>query len=117
MTPLKTNKKVLTFLFVHLADVNVSLWRKLAYALFAVSVFATHVCAIASSAVHFSRFMSDDMGSALFGILQLGGHANMAYMLTIAVILRKKVTAIFDMLIVVYKTRERIQIRNSTRKS
>lgn len=115
MTPLKTNKKVLTFLCIHLADESVSVWRKLAYALFAASIFLAHVCAIASSAVHFSRFMSIDMGSALFGILQLGGHANMAYMLTIAIVLRQKITTIFDKLANVYKIRKRINILNCKR--
>lgn len=103
MIPLETNQKVLTLLFVHLSNKTDNIWRKCAHIIFTITVLILHLFTIVSSAVYFSQFMSTDMGSALFGILQIGGHVNMAYMLITALILRQKFSTIFEKLETIYK--------------
>lgn len=107
MFPLKTNRKVLTLFSVVPCDESSNVLIKVICLLFPLIVFTGHIWSIAASAIYFANNIENDMDTAFFAILQIGGHFNMAYMLIIAIYLRTNINNIFNKLDVIYKTRKR----------
>lgn len=105
MKPMATNQKVLTLVSILPCDEKASTWTKVISVIFPVVVLIAHLWSIVSSAQYFSKFMSDDLDSALFAVLTICGHVNMAYMFIIAHFLRHRINAIFMSLTAIYKTR------------
>lgn len=105
MTPLNTNRKVLIVLGMHSADASVTQQQQIRNICIASAIFIAHLWGLVSSAIYFIKFVSVDLESALFGILEVSGHVNMIYMMIIAFILRHRIAAIFTSLATIYTAR------------
>lgn len=102
MEPLKTNRRVLTWLCICLPNKDTRSIYEWIYAIFSWTVFTLNLCAFLFSALFFIKFISTDLESCLFALFQIFGAANVVYMTIIAFFHRQKIRAIFEGLSNIY---------------
>lgn len=95
---------MLTLFSVRPCDETSNVLIKVICLLFPLIIFIGHIWSILASAAYFANHIENDMDTAFFAILQIGGHFNMAYMVIIAIYLRANINNIFKKLDVIYKT-------------
>lgn len=108
MEPLKTNRRILTWVSAYSIDQNNNKVKHLAYSIFTLFILVANLCGLVSSIAFFIENYSIDLEASLVTLSQIGGFSNMAYMIVTAVILRQKFTRIFEQLLTIYKDRKLI---------
>lgn len=103
MVPLKTNRRVLTWLCIYPATEGTSKWSELAHNIFTTSVFAYNLVAISIS---IGSFSSDDMEQFIFTVVHFVAELNSTYIFATTLILRHKITGMINHLIKIYQKRK-----------
>lgn len=112
MMPLKTNRRVLMWLCVWPSSQVISIWKKIGYIIFALSVFGFAVYPITLDiGLLMMSLHTGDLETSFQAIYQMSVSANIAYACTYACILifvlRNKINDIFEELIKIYDARKR----------
>lgn len=102
MKPLETNQLILMWLFAFPSDETASRWKKFAYFMFTAGVIITHFLALVAGGIFIFQFISVDMREVLYALFHTIGSFNMLYQSTVTVLLRRKLTAIFEGLSKIY---------------
>lgn len=100
MKPLKSNRDVLTKLFMCSSDGNESFCEELTRIIFTFTLFTITVSFTVLSA--FFIWKSADLEGQLYGLFQLCGCVIMIYSLIIMILVRQKNAAIFEKLAELY---------------
>lgn len=106
MTPLETNRLILTWLCVYPADKNVTEQYKTLRLLFGIGVFVANLLVFIASIVFLVKFASIDIEEALFTLIQLAGTLNILYVSVIIFVVRHKVVGLFKSLDKIYEQRK-----------
>lgn len=101
--PLKTNRLVLTWFCVYPPEQNTNKWKKLAYAIFALSLLVDSFLISFSSIASILAYISTDFEESLFALMQLFAGSVMIYVVVITFFLRHKIVAICDSLTRIYE--------------
>lgn len=94
--PLKTTRKVLTWICVHPVDEAVSNRTKMGYAFFSITLFIINMNGLVASAAYLLKFISTDLESALYSAFQVDTLTATAYSNIVVLVSRSKFVAIFD---------------------
>lgn len=103
MVPLETNRRILTWLCVYPADKNTSKWQKRGYAVFSAAVVFMNCFGFTVSSAFYLKFASTDPDEAIFAIIQMPASAYTIYISIATIILRQKITDIFQTLSTIYE--------------
>lgn len=102
MKPLETNERVLMWLYLFPPNEFARKRMKIAHVVFAMSVIMTHLISVIVGAVFIHRYMSTNLEETLFSLFHTIAAASMLYQSIGTVILRHKLTAIFEGLSKIY---------------
>lgn len=108
MTPLKTTKRVLTWLCVYPTDKLTSKWKKMGFFMFSLICFVLNLNGLAASAAYFLKYVSDDLESALYALFQTDSLTAIAYTHILLLLSRREIIAIFENLFKIYDARNYI---------
>lgn len=111
MKPLQTNKMALTWLCVCPADVNTSIWKRLAYLAFTLLTIAFVFSSVVASVAFFVKFVSVSLEMALNAVWQIGALSSLLYFLAVAYGIRRKINGIFESLEKIYLAGRQIYSR------
>lgn len=103
MIPLKTNRRVLTWLCVYTIGKNTTKWQKMFYVGFTIFVFVCNIFSFGVSGTFFVRHVSVNIEKSLFSLIQIIGTLNMNYIVIITLLKRHKISAIFVSLTKIYE--------------
>lgn len=106
ITPLATTQRVLTWLSELPSDKSISIWKRIAYFVLALTVFASNVLGVIAGAFFISKFISTRLEEVLYALLHVICSSNATYQSIMIVILRYKFRAIFVNLENIYKQSE-----------
>lgn len=106
MTPLETNRLILTWLCVYPADENATELHKILRLLFGIGVFVANLLVFIASIVFLVKFASIDIEEALFSVIQLAGTSNIIYVSVIIFVVRHKFVGLFKSLDKIYEQRK-----------
>lgn len=104
--PLKTNRRVLTWLCMCPANEATEKWKKIAYTSLSITAVLLIVCAFFASVAYFGKFASTDLEEALYALFQIIGAVSLLFAITIAYFSRNKIDAIFENLTKIYRKSE-----------
>lgn len=104
MNPLQTNQRVFTWLSVCPVAETASKWERISVIVFAWSVFAANLSAVASSFAFFMKYAAVDLEECLYALMQIALSSNMSYALFMAIISRQNINGIFQKLAKLYHT-------------
>lgn len=102
MRPLVTNRRVLTWLCVCSADEYTTIKPKMLYVSITIIVFVAILSAFAGTLAFVLKFFSVDLEASLLGFLPNVAYASGVYGMIVSFIIRKKINAIFDELMLIY---------------
>lgn len=108
MEPLKTSRRLLTWLYVVPVEKSSSNWKKWACLMVGVGAYVATMSFLASSMAFFMKFVSIDLEQSLYALFQIGGFSNSAYVITLAYFSHRKIVAIFDNLSAIYNARKNL---------
>lgn len=104
MEPLVTNRRCLVWLCICPADEYTSRWQKLAYIIFAMFVSSGLIGGSAACLAFSWKFLSIDLGRAMFAFTFVAAEFTAIYMALVGVIsMRRKIDTIFKNLSTIYK--------------
>lgn len=106
MTPLETNRRILTWLCIYPVNENASEQHKILRSLFGIGVFVANLMVFIVSIVFLVKFASTDIEEALFSVIQLAGTGNILYVSIIIFIVRHKIVGLFKSLDKIYEERK-----------
>lgn len=98
MKPLPKYREILMWFCIYPAHENVTNHQKMLHIAFIVFINGTFLCFIASSITYFLENISTDVEKSLFALLEVAGIAGGLHKFSVAFILRKKITAMFERL-------------------
>lgn len=101
MKPLETTKQVFTWLCIYCADYN-SISERITCILFTFSVFTFNACISIASVVFIVKNISIDLENSLTAVFQIAVFSGLLYVMTAAVLLRYRITALFGGLQTIY---------------
>lgn len=104
--PLKTNRRVLTWLCMCPANEATEKWKKIAYTSLSITAVLLIVCAFLASVAYFGKFASTDLEEALYALFQIIGAVSLLFAIKIAYFSRNKIDAIFENLTKIYRKSE-----------
>lgn len=102
MKPLVTMQKTLIWLCICVDENPSSRWNEWVYIGFTVSILLSFVSVLIASVLFIVKFISVDLPESLSAFMQVTGWTLSFYMLFIALIMRKKLSAIFTGLAEIY---------------
>lgn len=111
MVPLKTNRRVLTWLCVYPDDESANKRWKLAYIIFSCVVLETSLFSIGASVAFLLNYGAVDAEQSLFAFVQIVGIMSMVYVTVITHFQRHRITALFDDLTEFYGMRKNYIIK------
>lgn len=103
MIPLVAHRRIWTCLGLCSFDENSTKLAKMAYILFNFSLFASFVGAVLASAEFVRQSFSTDLEGSLHALFQLTAYIGVVYVAIITVVVRHKVTHIFEQLTEIYR--------------
>lgn len=103
MKPLATTQLMLTR-FGLLQDKNLTSWQKFFYALFSFLCLAFIFIQITASAVFATEFLLINLERALYAVSQILIWSPIMYMSLVTVLLRRKITALIEDVIMMFKS-------------
>lgn len=98
MKTLAKYREVLTWLCIYLADKSVSKRQKVLHVSFSVLINASNFGALVGSIIIVIENSSVDIVKLSMAFLQIGGLSGEIYMMAVALVSHKKITAMFDSL-------------------
>lgn len=104
MDVLATSKQVLSWLSLYVADGDIDKRKAISYICVSFMTLISNASLVLCSALYISKYISNDLEEALYACGQLIAFLSSTYMLLIAFILRKKITAIINELAAIYET-------------
>lgn len=107
MKPLVTNRKVLTWIGILPAAERTNKFRKLIYITFYFALTSSSGFALFTSLTFMLKYMSTNLEDCLYALFQVAADMNLVYMMVIALILRRKIAALFDRLTEIYNERKK----------
>ena len=110
MTPLKINRRVLTWLCVYPVDEVTSKCKNLSYILCTVLTLAANTCGLLASSACFAKYVSNDMELSLHALLQICALTSATYMMIIALFSRRNVKMIFDNLAKIHESGKHVKL-------
>lgn len=96
MILLETNRKILVWLSIYPANRTIPPIERFRNMTFSFIIFIVSSITVVASFAAALTFKSDDLENALYAIAQIAGIGSEFYMYTIGLILRKKITHLFD---------------------
>lgn len=100
--PLKLNRRILTWMCVLSSDETETKWTKLAHLYFIILLFSLNIIALLASMAYFLKYWAINLEESLFALLQMIGVTCMQYILIILIVLRSKISAMFQSLSEIY---------------
>lgn len=94
MKPLKTNHRILTW-FCACTVKPPSKWKSLFFANLTAAIFLLNISSAGAAAVYFLRFVSDDLESCLFCLLQIAATVSLSYMIIVVFLASHRINNIF----------------------
>lgn len=108
MNPLKTNRRVLTWLCGITPTKSTSKLQKIAYIGLTSFVMIGHLLSVAASSVFIYRNISDNLKETLFALMHVVSAASMIYQSVVTSLLRRKIDSIFKRLSTIYNESKRV---------
>lgn len=102
MVPLEMNQRVLRWLSGYPPRESDSRMRRLAYISFTLFIIMAHFLSAISSITFSSRNITVDLAVTLCSLFPIFGSSSMLFQSIVIIILRQKITAIFDGLAKIY---------------
>lgn len=107
MGVLKTNRRVLMWLCVWPPSLEISMWKKVGYTIFALIVFGFALIPILFDIYLLRMSMrTDELETCFLAVYQLSVSANTAYACVLIFVLRAKINDVFEKLTELYDTRK-----------
>lgn len=100
---LETNQRVLTWLCMHPPDESATAWKRMAYIIAALIIFAVLLSATIAHIVYFLKFVSTDLEGSLVALMIIDGMIGFVYSFVTAFNLRYKIQTIFENLTSIYE--------------
>lgn len=110
MKPLATTQRVLSWYRICHANKSDSNWWKMTFTIFSVTCLIANACAVAASATFLAKFISSNLEQSLYALFQCSAYFNAVYIHIAAFLQRKKVTAVFESLSVIYETSKEFSV-------
>lgn len=101
--PLVTNKRWLTWFCVCPLEDSAGVIKKIMCIIFSSIVFAFNVLALIASVAFFLQYVSSNLEKSLYALFQIGSFTCMSYLICIAILLRHKITDLFNSLTKIYE--------------
>lgn len=102
MEPLPTTKQVFTWLCIYCDNGNISPSEKFAHIICTFNVFAFNACISLASVAFIVKNISSDLENSLTAVFQIAVFSGVLYVITAAVLLRHRITALFGGLQTIY---------------
>lgn len=103
LKPLVTNYSVLTWLCVCPPEEPISCYRQVAYISLLSSIFSVNAMIIVCSLLFFCKTAAIDLGQSLYSFGQIVGFFSLTYLIIVTLILRGKITELFNSLSRIYE--------------
>lgn len=104
MEPLVTTRQVLTWLWMYSDSKTSSIWKKLGQFVSGQLCLISQLLSFAGTTAFVIKFASVDLEKSLFAFMFVSGHFNAAFSITLAMLSRHKITALFTRLSKIYQT-------------
>lgn len=111
MNPLKTNQLILTWFGASPSHESLSKWIRIARCMFTLSVIIANFLSVFAGVLFILKFISINLEEAIFALFHTIAYSNMLYQSVMIVVLRRKLTTIFEHLSKIYdKSKESMLI-------
>lgn len=104
--PLKTCRRVLTWVFVCPVSKPLSNWKKLAYIALSLLIPTLIMMNISASVTFFLKFVSIDLAKSVCALSPFTANTGLFYVTIVVFIGRHKIHAMFESLSKIYESRE-----------
>lgn len=104
MKPLTVHRQMLTWLSICPPEANATLMKKYLYIIFTVLDIIIVFGVTSASLVYFVKMVLIDLQESLYALLQIVVYFGIIYVIFVAILLRHKISGIFDKLSLIYET-------------
>lgn len=98
ITPLETNRRLLTWVSVIPADENTNIFMKFVYKISSLVIFATCFGVTIASVTYYLKLASTNLEKSLYSLAQIAAFSSMTYIIIVTFFIRNKIPTIFDSL-------------------